>query len=93
MIKQSAYLWALAFCVAASPGVASEFGDACLGAQIFTRNDCTCMEGKASDAEKVSMLTALNADKVQASGGKVNEAAANEGMATMSRYVEQCSKQ
>jgi hypothetical protein len=92
VLNRNAWFLVLAVALVASPGFASEFGDACLGAQIFKQEDCTCIEGKASDADKASMLTALNADKVQASGGKVDETAANQGMATLSRYVEQCSK-
>lgn len=73
-------------------GWASEFGDTCKSAQIFTEKDCTCIEGKASDGDKSDMLAFLNADKVKAAGGEIDEAKATQGMATIGKHGEACDK-
>lgn len=72
---------------------ASEFTEACLKAQIFTEKDCTCIDGKASDAEKTEMLVFLTADDVAKQGGTVNQAKAEQGMATMGKHGEACDKE
>jgi hypothetical protein len=72
---------------------ASEFTEACLKAQIFTEKDCTCVDGKASDAEKTEMLVFLTADDVAKQGGAVDQAKAEQGMATMGKHGEACDKE
>ena len=93
MVKTNAYRFAFAFAFVASPSVASEFGDACLAAEIFTQKNCACIDSKASADDKARMMAALTAEKVQASGGQVDEQAATRGLEILGRYSEQCDKQ
>ena len=72
---------------------ASEFTEACLKAQIFTQKDCTCIDGKASNAEKTEMLVFLTTDDVAKQGGTVDQAKAEQGMATMGKHGEVCDKE
>jgi len=93
MRKVGAYLLALATLGFAGSGRASEFYDSCMGAQIFTDKDCTCIEGKASDADKSNMMAFLTADKVKAADGQIDEAKAMLGMETIGKHGEACDKE
>jgi len=92
MVNKTASRLALAFAVIATPSAASEFGDACKAAEIFTEKNCTCIAGKATAAEMPDIMAALSAEKVQASGGTVDEAATR-GMEVLGKLAEQCDKQ
>ena len=72
---------------------ASDFGEACLKAQIFTQKDCTCVESKATAAETPDMVAFLTGDEVAKQGGKPDQAQMERGMAIMGKHVEACEKQ
>ena len=72
---------------------ASDFGDVCLKAQIFTQRDCTCVKGKATAAEKPDMVAFLTGDEVAKQGGKPDQAQMERGMAIMGKHVEACEKE
>ena len=72
---------------------ASDFGEACLKAQIFTQKDCTCVESKATAAETPDMVAFLTGDEVAKQGGKPDQAQMERGMAIMGKHVEACEKE
>jgi hypothetical protein len=93
-VPSLAFILAAAFLAATSASsAASEFTEACLKAQIFTQKDCTCIDGKAGDADRKDMIVWLTADDVKKQGGQVSEAEMEKGMAVMGKYGEQCDKQ
>ncbi len=91
--RRAAVLAAAYVAVASTIAAANEFTEACLKAQIFTQKDCTCIDGKASDADRKEMIVWLTADEVNKQGGQVSQAQMEKGMTIMAGYGEQCDKQ